>query len=122
MPIRKDDWTRSDNQKGLPDSDGVYTVAETRKQGVYTRYVGQGNIRDRINHHMSDGEKNDCLAEVMQGDVTVYFVLLDKKWLDDVEYTVYKMYKDAGRNLCNKDKPPGKLINGVEIPTNISGS
>ena len=110
-------WTTLGDVGDLPNSNGVYVIAEpSDEDAVFTRYVGKGNIRKRIIDHMSDSEPNSCLAKIMRNKVVVRFVVLSKIDLDDVEHTVYRKYKNAGRNLCNRYEPAGTMITELNLP------
>jgi hypothetical protein len=105
----------------FPDANGVYVIAEIGIDGKYhVRYVGQGNIHDRMEAHKDwSSEPNDCLSLVMKytGNVKVKSTLLDNQTdRDNVEYTYWKHYQLNGHNLCNEIAPTGRFIEGIPLP------
>ncbi len=105
----------------FPDTDGVYVIAEKGIDGKYhVRYVGQGNIYDRMEDHKDwQNEPNPCLALVMRytGNVNVKSTILSNQTdRDNVEYTYWKHYTNQGHELCNKVAPTGRFIEGIPLP------
>ena len=105
----------------FPDKDGVYVIAEVDVNGIYQiRYVGQGNIYDRMEAHKDwQNEPNECLSAVMKytGSVKVKSVVIGKQEdRDNIEYTYWKHYSDKGHNLCNKIEPSGKWVAQIPLP------
>ena len=108
------------NPKEFPQEDGVYVIAQKNDNVLEARYVGRGNINDRIDYHESNDEDNECVKSVMKDrvdKVKVYYVTLsgdeDRK---NIEYTLYKHYKNNNHRLCNKTVPEGKWITDLSLP------
>lgn len=103
----------------LPDKDGVYVIAEIIDDRPNVRYVGSGNIYDRINDHQRSDEPNSCLKNVMSdtSNVKIRFTLIgDNTKMYNVEYTFYKYYLDHSHSLCNQRDPPGEFVPGLVPP------
>lgn len=105
----------------FPDEDGVYVIAEIGIDDKYhVRYVGQGNIYDRMEDHKDwSNEPNECLSAVMKytGNVKVRSVVIsDQDDRDNMEYTYWKYYTDNGHKLCNKIAPIGNWMANIPLP------
>ena len=104
----------------FPDEDGVYVIAEIIDGTLQVRYVGQGNIYDRMEDHKDwQNEPNECLAGVMKytNDVKVKSTIIsDQTERDNLEYTFWKHYVDNGHSLCNVVIPSGKWVADIPLP------
>lgn len=104
----------------FPDADGVYVIAEIVGDKYHVRYVGQGNIYDRMESHKDwSNEPNDCLSLVMKytGNVKVKSTIITNATeRNNVEYTYWKHYVNQGHKLCNKIPPVGQFIDGIPLP------
>ena len=101
------------------NEDGVYVIAEINDGISNVRYVGSGNLFDRITAHRSDNESNNCLKNVMSDTDNVKIksiVIGNDEDRANTEYTCYKHYLDNGHNLCNKIAPYGKFVTGMTVP------
>ena len=103
----------------FPDEDGVYVIAKIIDGIHNVRYVGSGNLHDRVNDHLSSTEPNNCLKDVMSNTHNVKIksvVISNDANRSNVEYTCYKHYLGNGHNLCNKIDPPGQFISDMPVP------
>ena len=51
----------------FPDADGVYVIAQVVDGITHVRYIGKGNIYERMESHKNwQSESNECLADVMK--------------------------------------------------------
>lgn len=103
----------------FPEEDGVYVIAEIINGTPKVRYVGQGNIYDRMELHKSSNEPNACLKKVMSDTSNVQVrsaIINNQTERDDAEYTYYKYYLDNEHNLCNEIIPSGKWLVGIPTP------
>ncbi len=103
----------------FPDTGGVYVIA-CDEPSDYIRYVGQGNIRDRMNVHENwHNEPNECLAKVMRtGNVRIYFAEIpDARERNNVEHTLYVHYRKEGHTLCNESEPVGSYVYEIQGPS-----
>jgi len=101
-----------------PDKEGVYVIAKEIDKKLKARYVGQGNLCDRMKVHESDDEPNMCLKKVMsdRDDVKVYYAKVAKQTdRENVEYTLVSLYGGI-ENLCNETTPIGELDYTVNGP------
>ena len=56
-------YTKKETEKA-PDKNGIYALCTMQDNGEYkVRYVGQGNIRERLLCHLSDDDPNKELRE-----------------------------------------------------------
>src|SRR5438876_10652449 len=97
----------------FPYADGVYVIAELTNGIPEVRYVGQGNIYERMEVHKSASESNPDLRIVMSdlSNVKVRSTIISNQTdRDNLEYTYWKYYTDKGHNLCNKVAPPGQWV------------
>ena len=106
----------------FPDDDGVYVIAQVVNIDL-VRYVGQGNIRDRMTQHQDYyNEPNQCLRNVMRNTHNVkvcYAIIPNRKERNDVEYTLYAAYLYYGHQLCNKIEPAGDPIHRMRVPFSV---
>ncbi|MDI1496265.1 MAG: hypothetical protein K8823_1573 [Cenarchaeum symbiont of Oopsacas minuta] len=105
----------------FPNEDGVYVIAQVLEDGTYNvRYVGQGNIYDRMEDHKNfETEQNECLAEVMRYATNVKVrsvVVSNEEERKNLERTCYEYYMAQGHNLCNEIKPHGEYLEGITVP------
>ena len=103
----------------FPDEDGVYVIAEINDGTANVRYVGSGNLHDRIDDHLSSNEPNNCLKNVMSDtdNVKIKSIIINNDTdRDNIEYTCYKYYLDKDHSLCNEIAPPGEFITGITAP------
>ena len=110
-------WVDGTNQ--LPSDEGVYLIFLYTAEGAYKiRYVGKGKIDERMAHHTSEDEENDCLKKIMmQNNVQFSFKLIeDDDKRSDWEYSLWDYCKNEKKqNLCNKISPDGKKIK-IDLP------
>lgn len=103
----------------FPDADGVYVIAKITNGITEVRYVGQGNIYERMESHKNDDEPNSCLKIIMSdlSTIKVRSVLINNQTdRGNLEYTLWKHYANMGHKLCNKIPPPGQFIAGIAVP------
>lgn len=104
----------------FPDNDGVYVIAQIIDGTAIVRYVGKGNIYDRMEAHKDwKNEQNECLADVMKDTSNVKVrsaIISDPTERANVEYTFYKHYLDNGHSLCNKIEPEGSWLSQIPLP------
>ena len=99
--------------------EGVYIIAREDDDGaLHAIYVGQENIPERMKHHESKNEENECLYEYMKvrKKIAVYSAKIENtEKRNIVEYNLYYAY--GGKStLCNEISPvPTKLVY-VNIP------
>lgn len=94
---------------GYPPKNGAYVIAENKK---FPRYVGIGNIHDRMDFHESERETNSNLKRLMANrtnSVVVAYVLCSESDSENVEHTLYNRYSVC-YNLYNEREPNGKII------------
>lgn len=93
---------------------GVYVIVQIFGSEFHVKYIGQGILSDRINLHLDyKNEPNDCLARVMSdiNHVRIYSTKIDNSVeRNNAEFSLYIYYFNNGHNLCNKNTPPGNLI------------
>ena len=105
----------------FPPEDGIYVIAQLLDDGTYNvRYIGQGNIYDRMEHHKNyETEKNECLAQVMSNTTNVKVrsvVVPNEEERDNLEHTYYKQYMEQKHKLCNENTPHGKYLEDTFAP------
>ncbi|WP_299293584.1 hypothetical protein [Nitrosopumilus sp.] len=86
---------------------GVYIIANTLGQtNQIARYVGKGDIAERINAHKRDNKK--CMQEATDENRHIYYALVpDETMRSNIEHTLYYGYGGDKGKLCNdKDTPP----------------
>ncbi len=104
-----------------PGYDGVYVIAKKSNNNLFARYVGQGNIKERMSAHENwKTEENDCLKEIMKNrdEFTKVFhaEIKDDQDRNNAEYTLYAYYGGKD-NLCNEIDPPlGETIYTLNFP------
>lgn len=101
-----------------PKNQGVYIIAEKINGKTHAKYVGQGNIYERMKDHESKSEPNDCLRKVMGNldPVEVYYALVPHQTdRDNAEYTLFDLYGGLDK-LCNDVTPFGNFDYTVEGP------
>jgi len=110
--------TPEDKKSGVksvdyPDENGVYVIAEKLDNEIRARYVGQGNIKQRISDHKNDNGVNDELEDLMQNrknDYRIYYSLLSNQTdMDNAEFSVFTGYGGL-KKLYNKKIPSGTLV------------
>lgn len=91
---------------------GVYIIANTLgKTKQIARYVGKGDIAERISAHKK--ENKECMKEATDKNRYIYYALVpDATDRSNIEHTLYYEYDGDEGKLCNdKDAPPeGKKI------------
>ncbi len=104
----------------FPDDNGVYIIAQISNGVPNVRYVGKGNIHDRMESHTNwQNESNECLADIMKDPNNVRVkstIISDSAEMANIEYTYYKYYLEKGHSLCNKIKPIGSVVIELPIP------
>ena len=99
---------------GYPPKNGAYVIAENKK---FPRYVGIGNIHDRMDFHESERETNSNLKRLMANrtnSVVVAYVLCSESDSENIERTLYTEYS-LSYSLYNEKKPNGEIIE-LELP------
>ena len=98
------------NVNTIEDVYGVYALAVGLKDtdNVRVFYVGSGNIGERLTHHLSDSEENECIKKKVR-DYICYF------WYEEVqggeekrktqEVKLLAHYREKGNAECNKISP-----------------
>ena len=91
-----------------PKKRGVYVIANNSNGTVTARYVGQGNLSQRIQDHKNS--EDDCVKKALDENRKIYYVLeSDEAKRSNIEHTLYHEY--GGREkLCNKEEPRGRMI------------
>lgn len=101
--------------KNAPDKDGVYALCTLQKDNTYrVRYVGQGNIRERLLYHLSEQETNlELKQHIAQKYVmkAYYAVVNSQNSRDSIELFLYKHFLPK----FNKNTPPAKTAMTVNL-------
>lgn len=102
-----------------PKSDGVYVISKKIGKKSYPKYVGQGNLRERMDMHESKNEPNSCLKKVMDDRdyVRVHYAKVSGQTnLDNAEYTLWYYYGGTLGKLCNEIVPSGETVYDLNFP------
>ena len=95
---------------GYPSKMGAYVIVEGK---IFPRYVGMGNIHDRMKVHLSQKlEENSRLKQLMvkrDNSVVVAYVLCSETEAKNIECTLYNRYGGKD-NLYNEQDPTGEII------------
>ena len=90
-----------------PDANGVYALCTLQDNNKYkVRYVGQGNLADRLKYHLSDQEENESLkAHIAKGYTmkAVYARVSKKSERYGIELFLYNYFEPK----YNRNAPPG---------------
>lgn len=117
--ITSDEKEKGEKTVPYPDEDGVYVLSELTTEGQIARYVGKGNIRERISTHKDDTEQNKDLKDLMQNRPYQYridFALVSNETdMSNAEYTVFTRYGGITK-LYNDVIPPGVWDDTVTVP------
>lgn len=95
-----------------PKHEGVYVIALKINGKKKAKYVGQGNIYERMNVHESKNEPNDCLKKVMgdRDNVFAYYALVPHQQdRDNAERSLVDYF--GLPTLCNEQLPMGDIVN-----------
>lgn len=109
----------SNGTRQPPDEDGVYVIAEVINNTYHVRYVGKGNILERMDVHTSSNEPNTCLKTVMSDTSNVkirHAIINNETDRTNVEYTFWKYYTNGGHQLCNEIAPTGRWLDDITVP------
>ena len=101
-----------------PKYSGVYIIAKTIDGIKKAKYVGQGNIYERMKVHESDDEPNSCLKKTMSNrdDIKVFYTEIKNETdRDNAEFTLYNFYGGSD-NLCNENTPFGEYDYDISGP------
>ena len=100
----------------FPSWNGIYVIAEiTGPKLVRVRYVGKGNIAERIADHTSGTDRNKCMIELMRTKVKVKYAKIDSTTKrSDAEHSLYDIYAKRHK-LCNEKVPDGDKIT-INLP------
>lgn len=104
------DWYKLEpyrkNIEKAPDINGIYALCTLQGNGIYkVRYVGQGNIKDRLKYHLSDEEDNKELKDhIAKGYMmkASYAEVSKKSDRDKIELFLYNYFNPKYNNI----KPP----------------
>jgi len=116
--------TPDEKERGMkitpyPDEDGVYVISELIEKGQIARYVGKGNIRERISAHKDDTEQNKDLKDLMQNRLYQYrvdFALVSNETdMSNAEFTLFTHYGGIPK-LYNDVIPTGVWDDTVTVP------
>lgn len=106
-------YTKEKAEK-VPDKNGVYALCTKQQSGGYkVRYVGQGNIRERLLCHLSENDPNKDLYEhIKKYSMKASYAVVDyQEDRDGIELFLYEKFNPK----YNQIKPPGDKI----IPVNL---
>ncbi|MDA7943156.1 MAG: GIY-YIG nuclease family protein [Nitrosopumilus sp.] len=119
-PVGVDD----DSISRHPDVDmaGVYVISEPSNGSFKAVYVGQGSpIKDRIDAHGRDSEKNDRLRNLFNNKRSsirfFYLVEGNAGRRDDFEHTLFNKY-GGFEHLFNDIEPPGDEVS-MDFPPEL---
>ena len=94
------------NVDKAPDEDGVYALCTLQNNHKYkVRYIGQGNIRNRLKYHLSKQEENISLKEHIAKGYKMkasYAKVSRQSDRDGIELFLYNYFKPE----FNKYSPP----------------
>ena len=104
------DWYKiepytKEKAENTPDQNGIYALCTLQDTGEYkVRYVGQGNIRDRLLCHLSDTDPNKELrAHTKKYKMKAsYAVVSDPHDRNAIELFLYKTFNPK----YNQVQPP----------------
>ena len=100
---------------GYPSKMGAYVIFEHK---FFPRYVGMGNIHDRMDVHLSQKlEENSRLKQLMvkpDNSVVVAYAICSETEAKNIERTLYNRYGGKDK-LYNERDPTGEIIE-VESP------
>lgn len=101
-----------------PKSEGVYVIAKEIDGKIKAKYVGQGNLYERMTAHEGKDEQNTCLKKVMddRDNVKVYYAKVTNQVdRENAEYTLFQLYGGTDK-LCNQIAPVGQLDYEIKGP------
>lgn len=101
-----------------PKTEGVYVIAKEIDAKMKAKYVGQGNLYERMTAHEGKDEQNTCLKKVMsdRDNLKVYYAKVPKQTdRENAEYTLFHLYGGTEK-LCNEVAPIGKLDYEIKGP------
>jgi len=101
-----------------PKHEGVYVIAKKIDGKKKARYVGRGNIYDRMKVHESDDEPNSCLKKVMsdRDNLVVHYAKVPNQTeRENAERTLFDYFGGAEK-LCNEVMPEGQFIPTMNVP------
>lgn len=101
--------------KNVPNEDGVYALCTLQSDDTYkVRYVGQGNIQDRLKYHLSEQEQNEDLKNHISKGYTMkvfYAIVATQADRDSIELFLYNRFQPR----YNHNTPPAE----EELKVNI---
>ncbi len=100
--------------KNAPDKDGVYALCTLQADRTYkVRYVGQGNIRERLVDHLSAYENNlELKSHVAKYKMKASYAVVGKQSdRDGIELFLYKKFSPK----FNKNTPPAQTAIEVNL-------
>ncbi len=97
----------ADNINALDQTtEGVYRLSKLEAGKAFIFYVGQGRIRDRLLHHVSEEEENSCIKSTVRS-FSCYFkfaIITNAEVRKAAERKLYGMYLPS----CNEVEPGGR--------------
>lgn len=112
-------WFKNEPYKNvggnIPDSDGVYALCTLQDSGKYkVRYIGQGNLKDRLVYHLSENEENIELKQHIKKGYKMkasYAEVGAQKDRNAIEFFLYNKFMPE----FNKITPPGNKEEVVNL-------
>jgi len=101
-----------------PNTEGVYVIAKEVNTKLKAKYVGQGNLRERMGEHESKSESNSCLKNVMSSrdDLKVHYAKVSyQSDRENIEFTLFQLYGGLDK-LCNEITPTGNYDYTIKGP------
>lgn len=106
-------YTKEKAEKA-PDKNGVYMLCTKQQGGGYkVRYVGQGNIKERLLCHLSDNDTNkDLCAHIKKYKMKASYAEVGKQEdRDGIELFLYEKFNPKYNHI----KPPGNKVIPVSL-------
>lgn len=92
-----------------PSSKGVYVIANFDGTDIIARYVGKGDINQRIADHKDSTE--ECMEKALDDNRKIYYSVIGSETdRSNIEHTLYHRYGGMEDKLCNDQEPEGNLI------------
>lgn len=86
--------------------EGVYRISRSEGDKAFVFYVGKGRIRERLLHHVSDNEENECIKTTVRS-FSCYFkyaIITNEEVRSATERKLYRFYLPS----CNSVEPSGR--------------
>lgn len=84
---------------------GVYRISKREGDKTFVFYIGRGDIKTRLAHHISGQEENECIKSTV-GSYACYFrysIITNEEVSKAAERRLYKVYLPS----CNAVEPAG---------------